>query len=742
MSEPQSTSGTRLYQLLPAHIRQRDAETGGPLAALLDIIGTQADALSADLARGYENLFIETCEDWVIPYLAGLLGTTPLYDASRCTDDACAREAFPDLRGPRLLLPIGASARADVARTIALRRRKGTVSALADVARYATGWPVVIVEGVMRTGRTAHARHVRPDLQTVHLPTRLDSALVGRPFDTTTRWLDVRAPDGAVGWYHPRHVTAAIYRHGTQSYRRVAARPAGAPWRFRLDPLGLDRALFTKETHPDEVPAAMAAGAVPSPLLPALLEADLLAHVDAPRDAAGNRPGYTTLYGPAGETAGAPAACLGVWLDNAFVTPAADEAAPAVSYQAQLVSRRLDPWPARPAGAVVAVDVRNGRLAVGSGLAVPATVTASLHHGTAGTIGGGSYDRAGWQLATVPDARITVAASGADHATVTAAVTAWNASGAEHAIIRVLDSGSYQLPGNLALSGRTLAIEAANGERPVLAPDSADATLTLAGAGRLTLSGVALDGRIVVGEAVEQLRLFHVTLPPGGRRTPDGGPLAAGPSIQVRGFCPRLRVQLACSVLGPLEFRADIDELLALDTLVVGEGTDAISVSGGDGPDTCAERCTFLGAVTVRSVTATACLFAAGLFAARTQEGCLRYCYVRTQSRTPRRFACQPELAVREALDARPGMSTAERAALAGLITRRTRPMFVSERFGDAGCGQLEPHVPEPIATGAPDGSEIGAFSHVKQAQRLENLRLRLDEYGPAGIAVGRTVIT
>jgi hypothetical protein len=743
MSELQSTSGARLYQLLPAYIRQRDADTGGPLAALLDVIGTQADAMSADLARAYENLFIETCEDWVVPYLAGLLGTTPLYDASRCTDDACAREAFPDLRGPRLLPPVGASARADVARTIALRRRKGAVSALADVARYAAGWPVLIVEGIERTGRTAHARHVRPDLQTAHLPTRLDSALVGRPFDTTARWLDVRAPGGAVGWYHPCHVTAAIYRQRTQSYRRVAARPAGEAWQCRLDPLGLDRALFTKETSADEVPAAMTAGSVPSPLPAALLEADLLAHVDAPRDDAGDRPGYTTLYGPVGEVAGAPAACLGVWLDSTFVTPAADEGAPATSYAAQLVSRRLDPWPPRPPGAVVAVDVRNGRLAIGDGLTPPATVTASLHHGTAGTIGGGSYDRAAWQIATVPDDLITVAANGADHTTLTAAITAWTTSGAEHTVIRVLDSGAYDLQGNLALPGRTLTIEAANGERPVLTPDPADATLTLSGAGRLTLSGVAVDGRIVVGQAVEQLRLFHVTLPPGGKRTPAGGLLAAGPSIQVSGPCPRLQVQLACSVIGPLEFRTDVDELLALDTLVVGEGADAISVGGGDGPDACGERCTFLGRVTVRSITATACLFAARLFAARTQEGCLRYCYVHpAQGRTPRRFACQPELAVREALDAHPGLSTAQRAVLADQTARRTRPMFVSERFGDAGCGQLEQQVPEPIATGAPDGSEIGAFSHVKQAQRLENLRVRLDEYAPAGIVAGRAVIT
>ena len=123
------TAADRLYASLPAQIRMRDHAVGSPLKALLAIVGEQSDALAADIDRSYENLFVETGEDWVVPYLADLVGTTPLYDASRSDDDAAARAEFPDLRGPRLLAPTGASARADVAKTIALRRRKGTVFA-------------------------------------------------------------------------------------------------------------------------------------------------------------------------------------------------------------------------------------------------------------------------------------------------------------------------------------------------------------------------------------------------------------------------------------------------------------------------------------------------------------------------------------------------------------------------------------------------------------------------------------
>ena len=738
-----SVAGKHLYGLLPAHIRKRDAESGSPIEALFDVIGVQDDAIAADLARAYENLFIETSESWVIPYLAELVGTTPLYDASRCDDDATALSTYTDIRGPRLLPPVGASARADVARTISLRRRKGTISALYDVARYATGWSVHIVEGIKRDARTAHARHVRPDLQTAEVSNRLQSSLVGRPFDHTSRYVDLRASSGPVGWYHPRHVTVAVYRHGTQNYRRVAARPADQPWQFRLDPLAIDRALFTKETRVDELPTELASAAVPAEFQPALFEADLLTHATAPILPNGYRAAHTSLYGEVDEDPDASAASLGVWLDGVFVTPAQDESAPTAAYHAQVVSRRLDPWPAtQPAGNVVAIDVRNGRLAIGSALAVPSQVRTSFFHGTAGTLGGGSYDRAPWMIAGSPDRVITVGTTGADFTDLGAALTTWSGEAAERTLVQILDSETYVMPSALTATARDLIVEAANGQRPVLQPGALDAVLQLTGTARFTFSGVAIDGRITLGNDVELLRLMHVTLPPDGQRKPDGSLLAAGPSITVAGPSTRLRVNIAFSVLGEIRIDDNMDQLQILDSLVLSEGGLAVSVTQGNGPDLCSERCTFLGDVTVRSVSATACMFADGIFASRTQEGCVRYSYVPPKlSRTPRRFACQPELAVREALEASVGLTPLELADLANRVAVHTRPQFVSELFGNASCAQLDPDTSPAITTGAPDGSEIGVYSHVKQAQRLENLRRRLDEYVPAGIQAGIAVI-
>ena len=74
-------SPDRLYELIPVLHRIRDAERGYPLRALLRVIGEQANVIEDDIARLYENWFIETCDDWVVPYIADLIGYRPVSDA-------------------------------------------------------------------------------------------------------------------------------------------------------------------------------------------------------------------------------------------------------------------------------------------------------------------------------------------------------------------------------------------------------------------------------------------------------------------------------------------------------------------------------------------------------------------------------------------------------------------------------------------------------------------------------------
>ncbi len=64
----------RLYNLLPAVHRIRDAEQGEPLRQLLALINQQVGILEEDLEQLYDNQFIETCAPWVLPYIGDLIG--------------------------------------------------------------------------------------------------------------------------------------------------------------------------------------------------------------------------------------------------------------------------------------------------------------------------------------------------------------------------------------------------------------------------------------------------------------------------------------------------------------------------------------------------------------------------------------------------------------------------------------------------------------------------------------------
>src|SRR5262249_29872134 len=100
-----------LFDRMPEIYRTRDAEQTpvNQLRAYLGAVEVAFSALYDDITRLYDDLFIDTCDDWVIPYIADLLGTT-------------------HLKGDPHTL------RADVADTIALRRRKGTLGAIERLA--------------------------------------------------------------------------------------------------------------------------------------------------------------------------------------------------------------------------------------------------------------------------------------------------------------------------------------------------------------------------------------------------------------------------------------------------------------------------------------------------------------------------------------------------------------------------------------------------------------------------------
>src|ERR1043165_788936 len=113
----------------------------GPLKSLLAVIAEQAAVLEENLDQLYDDLFIETCAEWVVPYIGDLVGARNLF--------AFSGGSF--------------SQRAYVANTMAYRRRKGTAAVLEQLARDVTGWSASVVEYFQLLATTQYMNHLRPE---------------------------------------------------------------------------------------------------------------------------------------------------------------------------------------------------------------------------------------------------------------------------------------------------------------------------------------------------------------------------------------------------------------------------------------------------------------------------------------------------------------------------------------------------------------------------------------------------
>src|SRR5690606_2276668 len=165
----------RLYRNLPAIYRIRDAGQGYPLQALLRTIAEQVNLVEHDIASLYDNWFIETAQDWVVPYLAELLGYRPALSAGAAAngDDATGRALN------RVLVP-----RREVASLIRSRRRKGTIALLEDLARDVAGWPAHASERFRVLDRAQNLNHPHFDrLATADVGDMAAMDTVGGTFD-------------------------------------------------------------------------------------------------------------------------------------------------------------------------------------------------------------------------------------------------------------------------------------------------------------------------------------------------------------------------------------------------------------------------------------------------------------------------------------------------------------------------------------------------------------------------------
>src|ERR1051325_3105525 len=209
----------------------RDKAARGPLKALLTAFGDELAVIEENLAQLYDDLFIETCADWAIPYIGDLIGYEPLHSLGRA-------------RG---------LARAEVAHTIALRRRKGTAAVLEQLARDVTGWNARAVEYFQLLGTTQYMNHLRPLSAYAPDMRRWEPlARVGNAFDSLAHTVEVRRIESGRGRFNIPNVGVFLwrldaYRHTRSPAVRVDDR------RYLASPLGQPLQLFTNPVSEDEI---------------------------------------------------------------------------------------------------------------------------------------------------------------------------------------------------------------------------------------------------------------------------------------------------------------------------------------------------------------------------------------------------------------------------------------------------------------------------------------------------------
>lgn len=756
----------RLYQLLPAIHRLRDAEQGQPLRALLAVIEDELTALEADTARLYDNWFIETCDEWTVPYIGDLVGARPI----------------------RPVPSAGVSMRAWVANTLAYRRRKGTALVLEQLARDVTGWPAAAMEFFQRLATTQHMNHVRrAPTATAGLRDAARAELAqasGGAFDPVAHTLEVRNADTRGGRFNIPNVGIFLWRLRAQPLGQgapgepdadfISAQGSGAGW-WHLHPAGVDAPLFN-------TPRTEAGGAVTQAAHEENVSAPLRAlalHAELERLRAG-----VAEPAPVFMTAQQPVLRVFARL--------AGESLPVELPREQLWICEIPnavtlPVPPR----VAALDVRRGRIAFPASANVQ-QVWLQAAHGSVADIGGGPYDRGdalraassglsegtavaadrgGFFDPTVWQAGVThllpLGSTGQLFATLRDAVTAWNALPAGRTGVIVLmdslsEADAAPLAVNLAEGSRLMIV---SGQWPLVpAPGTPPGTLgRLAGRfearevrahwrgslrvvgtaapasanpGALFINGLLLQGPLTMSGPLGQVELAHCTV------LPSAGPITVGNDS------PRLAVRLLQSLAAPITVAGPITGISVADSIVGLLDEGAPPQPALDAPTAALDlqRTTFFGSVHGLTLSASDCIFDAPATAVRRQSGCVRFCYVPPASQVPRRYRCQPQLegdtriaALRDAASAAglPPPTAAAEDAVRAEVEATLRPLFSARRYGDPALGQLGDRCAVQIRTGAESGAEMGAYEQLRQPQREANLRDALAEYLRLGLTAG-----
>ena len=725
-------NSTYLYDLLPAYYRVLDHEQGEPLKAFIEVLAREAGIVEQNIDQLYENWFIETCEEWVVPYIGELLGVRGVHQISE-------NKVF--------------SRRAYVANTLAYRRRKGTVPVIEQLAQDITGWRASAVEFFQLLSWTQHLNHLRlknhvtPDL------TKMNAIdLVQTPFEVASHTVEVGSIQREIGRYNISNLGVYLWRLNAYPLTRVNARkisgsgvPAGA---YTFSPLGLDAPLFNHPQTEESITSLAKEINVPGILRRRGLHDELEAIRIGQTNGTNEQPVFFDQQRPV----------FKVYRNNNAVPVE------------QIVICNLSDWRVpvtqkhyeTPLGGVslpiqLAVDPRLGRM-VFNNPSPTEEILVDYAYGFSSDVGGGPYDRgespslSKWQQAEVDwhvgvSKSIPVVASETIYTNLKDAIQAWNALGGsvKNGLITIMDSQTYKenLTGLDEIKideGQKLLIVAADWEiakdqngnesrpegtfnaeavRPHLQGDITvigTAPSSSTNGGSLIINGLLIEGNLDVSAGnLESFSLEHTTVVPGF-------------AINIGNQDKIFELLLRRSIAGSIKMDSEDSVLTIKDSIMDAKNADAVFAKLSS---LCIEESTIWGKVTGQILDASNCIFNELLQISRRQRGCVRFSYLDSKSQTPKRYRCQPELAIGRA-----------QSSEVSYLLNRIQPTYNSISYGQPAYAQLNNCTPEEIKEGAENGAEMGVFNHLQQAQRISNLKLALEEYLRLGMETGLIFVT
>jgi hypothetical protein len=687
----------KLWEWIPPIYRHEDGLADEPhvLRAFIEILARQAAIARRDIDRLWEDAFIHHCDDWAVPYIGALVGTRLVGNLNR------------------------RARRVDVARTLFYRRRKGTPVVMEALIQDITGWEGTVVESFKRLARTRHRLDPEPG-NLVDRITRTPpggtadfrnariSEIVNQAFDDLAHTPDFRRLRGFQGRYNIPKLNFHLLR--LRAFEVNLATPFDfGNGRFSIDPSGRDVPLFrpsrrgshvqwtpTEEWQlPDEI-ACRLFNAEKRHLVPDALAVTL---GDMPQD-------------PPLDATELHAGNLSEWN-----LPAG------LSFRAV-----VDPH----LGRLMLVEA----LAAGERLYVP-----RYHYGFPAEIGAGTYDRS---ASVSRDPATAFPNGGTDPGPVTGFALPANGT---HGFV---NSKTYRpdAPAGNRLSGiENLWLQANDRQRPyvMLAPDGGATEWVFEAAATgdrrcLTLEGLWLGVTplgipdqvlpdpadpcapvqtvLAIDGVFDEVRIRHCTLDPGGERArivPNTCTPIPSVVLEIRGQVRTLIIE--SSIVGAIHERTAVSDPCSVGRIIIRDSivqsllpnTPAISTRVGE---VTLERVTVFGDVLVNRLNATEAIIQGLVQVTDNQHGCFRFSAAdeNPNRRLPRQF---------------------ESHLFAPAIANH---FFASRRFGDPGFASLSKTAPENIATGAENGSEMGAFSSLLNPIKRRDLDQKVIEFMPFGL--------